>query len=122
MSYVISWFEIPTSNLTRAAAFYSQVLNANIEPADFGGMKMAFFPNPPNVVSGALVEHPDAKPTPDGTMVYFYRHDDLDATLERIAAAGGTVVMPRTKISDDYGYMAIFIDTEGNRVALHTMQ
>lgn len=122
MSYVISWFEIPAANLERAAKFYSQALNANIEASDFNGMKMAFFPSEPGVVSGALVEHPEAKPSADGTMVYFYRHDDFDATLERISAAGGTVVMPRTKIGGDVGYMAIFMDSEGNRIALHTMQ
>lgn len=120
MDYVISWFEIPTSNLDRAAAFYSYVFDTPIVPSLFGGMRMAFFPNVPNVVSGALIEHPDAVPSPYGTTVYFYRPNDFDETLIRVIEAGGQVIMPRTFVSADVGSVAYLIDTEGNKVAIHT--
>ncbi|QQS28762.1 MAG: VOC family protein [Sphingobacteriales bacterium] len=120
MNLVISWFEIPTYSLDRAAAFYSHVLNTPVEPTLFGGMRMAFFPNEPDIVSGALIEHPDAVPSPYGTTVYFYRPDDFDETLYRVVEAGGQILMPRTKVSEDVGSVAYFLDTEGNKVALHT--
>lgn len=122
MDYVISWFEIPTTNLSRAAAFYSHVLKATIEGGEFYGAKMAFLPNLPNAVTGALIEDPNVQPSAHGTTVYFFRPDDFDDTLVRVTEAGGQVIMPKTKIADDVGCIAFFIDSEGNKIGLHTMK
>ena len=83
---------------------------------------MAFFPseNMSGKVSGGLVQGPMHKPSLDGAKIYFNGNPDLSEALSKIEAAGGKVTMPKTKISDDIGYMAFFIDTEGNGVALHS--
>jgi hypothetical protein len=86
------------------------------------GMKMAFFPSEDmnGKVSGGLVEGQMHKPSADGAKIYFNGNPDLSKALGKIEAAGGKVVMPKTKISDDIGFMAFFIDSEGNGVALHS--
>jgi hypothetical protein len=86
------------------------------------GRKMAYFPseNMNGKVSGALVESSTHQPSVDGAKIYLNGNPDLSAALDNIAAAGGQVLMPKTKISDDIGFMAFFLDTEGNAVALHS--
>ena len=86
------------------------------------GMKMAFFPSEDmnGKVSGGLVEGPMHKPSADGAKIYLNGNPDLSNALSRVEAAGGKVVMPKTKISDEIGNMAYFVDSEGNTVALHS--
>jgi predicted enzyme related to lactoylglutathione lyase len=67
-----------------------------------------------------LVQSDMHKPSADGAKVYFNGNPDLDTALSKVEGAGGTIAMPKTKINDDIGYMAFFIDTEGNAVALHS--
>jgi len=62
------------------------------------------------------------KPSNDGAKIYLNGNPDLANALSKIEAAGGKIVMPKTKISDDIGYMAFFNDTEGNTVALHSQK
>jgi predicted enzyme related to lactoylglutathione lyase len=86
------------------------------------GMKMAYFPGDGSngKVSGGLVQGPMHKPSTDGAKIYLNGNPDLALVLSKVEAAGGKVLMPKTKISDDIGYMAFFNDTEGNEVALHS--
>ena len=86
------------------------------------GMQMAMFPSEDmnGKVSGGLVQGPMHKPNADGAKIYLNGNPDLANALSKIEAAGGKVVMPKTKISDDIGHMAWFVDTEGNTVALHS--
>jgi len=83
---------------------------------------MAFFPaeDMNGKVSGSLVQSPQHKPSTDGAKIYFNGNPDLVNALGRIEAAGGKVVMPKTFINENVGYMAFFIDSEGNNVALHS--
>ena len=60
-------------------------------------------------------------PINDRDFGYLNANPAMDGVLEKIAAAGCTIVMPKTPIGSDFGYMAVFADTEGNRVALHSM-
>ena len=60
-------------------------------------------------------------PSKEGTMVYFMCKD-VQNELDRIEAAGGQIYQAKKQISPEYGYMGVFIDSEGNRVALHSMQ
>ena len=87
-----------------------------------GGMPMAFFPMAPasGKVSGGLVQGPMHKPSADGAKIYLNGNPDLANALGKIEAAGGKITMPKTKINDEIGYMAFFIDSEGNGVALHS--
>jgi len=118
----LNWFEISVSDIKRAKAFYEKIFGIHMEEQEMMGMKMAFFPseNMNAKVSGGLVQGPMHKPSGDGAKIYLNANPDLANVLGKIAAVGGKVAMPKTKISDDIGYMAYFVDTEGNTVALHS--
>lgn len=120
----VTWFEIPVSDLARATAFYSKVLDIEMSGVDFGGAKMSLFPvagkHDYPVVHGALVAGRDYTPGPNGPLLYLNGGSDLAVALGRVETAGGKVVTPKTSIGE-HGFMAIFVDTEGNRVALHSI-
>lgn len=125
MANVISWFEIPAKNFNRACKFYGEVLDGTVQVMDVGDMpiQMGFLPGfePGNGVGGAVVSGEGYEPTSAGALVYLNGGDDLSVPLSRVEAAGGKVVLPKTSIGEN-GFMAYFIDTEGNRVAFHSMQ
>lgn len=121
MKNFVVWFEIPVQNLTRAMAFYSKVMNVELEAMDMGDSKGAMFPFSPDVASGALIESKENKPSKTGTMIYLNGGDDLSVPLSRVKNAGGKVVQEKMSLGD-HGFMAIFEDTEGNDVALHSMK
>lgn len=118
----LNWFEVSVNDMARAKKFYETVFDVKMEETEMMGMKMAFFPseNMNGKVSGGLVQGPMHKPSADGAKIYFNGNPNLDNALGRVEAAGGKVTMPKTKISDDIGYMAFFTDSEGNAVALHS--
>lgn len=118
---IVVWFEIPVKDLSRATKFYSTVLALELQEMQHDGMNMAFFPHAEGSVTGALVEDKENAPSEKGSLVYFNGGDDLTVPLGRIEKAGGTVVMGKTSIGP-WGFIAIFKDTEGNRVALHSMK
>jgi predicted enzyme related to lactoylglutathione lyase len=118
MMNVIDWFEIPTANLDRAAKFYEAVLGVRLKIETFGGTPQAMFLGGKEGVGGALIQDPKRRPTAEGTVVYLNAGKDLDGCLDRVARAGGRVVLPKTDIGDP-GYIAIFADLEGNTVGLH---
>ena len=119
---ILNWFEVPVSDITRAKKFYETIFSIRMSDIEeMMGMQMTFFPFEMNgKLSGGLVQGPMHAPSTDGVKIYFNGNPDLDEALSKIADAGGTVTMPKTKINDDIGYMAFFIDTEGNSVALHS--
>jgi uncharacterized protein len=121
----VSWFEIPTQDIDRAAKFYETIFNIFLIPLDVQQLKMRMFPieNPMNGVGGALCYNKEFyKPsTTDGPLIYLNANPDVQNVLDKIEGAGGKIVVPKTQISPEYGYMAVFLDTEGNRVALHSV-
>jgi uncharacterized protein len=117
MKNAINWFELPVVNLERAQRFYEAVLGTKLRAEAVGGIPMAIFPYAEGV-GGALVKDVRHRPSADGTLVYLNAGGGLNAALSRIEAAGGKVVLPRTDIGDP-GFIAILVDTEGNRVGLH---
>ncbi len=118
----INWFEISVSNIARAKKFYETLFGIEMKEAEMMGMKMAFFPaeDMNGKVSGGLVEGPMHKPSTDGAKLYLNANPDLANTLSNVEKAGGQIALPKTKITDEIGYMAIFVDSEGNTVALHS--
>ena len=118
----LNWFEISVSDIGRATKFYETIFDIQLQQQEMMGMKMAFFPyeDMNGKVSGGLVQGPIHKPSADGAKIYLNANPDLSDALSKIEAAGGKVVMTKTKISDEVGYMAFFTDTEGNTVALHS--
>jgi hypothetical protein len=119
---VLNWFEIPVTDMDRAERFYAAVLGAPLTRMPMGPLLMAFFPMEGDGVGGALVQGPGCVPSPHGTQVYLNGGDDLSPFLARVEPAGGRVVIPRTLVRDDIGYFALFEDTEGNRVAFHSLR
>jgi predicted enzyme related to lactoylglutathione lyase len=118
---ILNWFEISVNDIARAKKFYEAIFSIKMEESEMMGIKMAFFPFEMNgKLSGGLVQSAMHKPSADGAKIYLNGNPDLDVALSKIEAAGGKVTMPKTKISDEIGYMAFFIDTEGNGVALHS--
>lgn len=123
MDNAISWFEIPATDIDRAQKFYESIFQIKMLNMDFPGVKMRAFPldDPMKGVGGTIIDtggfhKPSAT---DGPLIYLNGNPDLQIILDRVEAAGGTVQIPKREISPDYGYMGMFIDTEGNRIALH---
>ena len=118
----LNWFEISVADIDRASKFYEAILGIKMEKMEMMGMKMAGFPYDPKSgkASGCLCQSSMHKPSLDGAKIYLNGNPDLANALGKVEAAGGKVVMPKTKISDDIGHMAFFIDSEGNNVALHS--
>jgi len=120
MANAINWFEIPANDLKRACSFYKQVLDLEVHTHEVMGTEMGFLHNGQDGVGGALVKGEGYKPSADGALVYLNGGEDLSKPLAKVETAGGKVVLPKTKISDEIGYMAIFMDPEGNKVAFHS--
>lgn len=120
MANAINWFEIPAVNFDRAKQFYGAVFEAELHVQDIAGVKMAFLPADNKSVGGAVCSGEGYKPSMDGAKLYLNGGEDLSHPLSRVESAGGKVVLPKTKISDEIGYFAIFVDTEGNQVAFHS--
>jgi predicted enzyme related to lactoylglutathione lyase len=114
----VSWFEIPVYDLARAKAFYDHVYGMSMETSFSGDYAMAFFPADGGI-GGALVQGPGCMPNDCGTLVYLNAGRDLDGMLARVEEAGGRIIMGRSLISDSAGWFALFVDSEGNRMALH---
>ncbi len=121
MKNFISIVEIPTEDFSRARAFYQSVLSIVIEEVDMEGVKMGLFPSHEGTVSVALVKGEGLTPSVDGPTIYLNAGDDLQAILDNIASNGGTILLPKTEISPEMGFFALFTDTEGNKLGLHSI-
>lgn len=124
MKNAISWFEIGTTDLERATRFYETIFGVKLNPLDLPNIKMRMFPLEDIMgVGGALVDSGGFhKPSgTDGPLIYLNGNPDVQKVLDRVEAAGGKIMVPKTEISPEYGYMAVIIDTEGNRIGLHSV-
>lgn len=115
---------MPVVDMERAMKFYETVFDLKLERHEMGELDMAWFPGVHGSIgaAGSLVKHPQFyKPSADGVLVYFTAFSgNVDTELGRVEAAGGKVLLPRREISPEYGYMAVAMDTEGNRFAIHS--
>ena len=125
MKNAISWFEIGTTDLDRATKFYETIFQIKLTPLDLDNIKMRMFPIDDMMtgVGGALVDSKGFhKPSAtDGPLIYLDGNPDLQLVLDRVEAAGGKVFLAKTEISAEYGFMGVFIDSEGNRIGLHSV-
>ncbi|MDX2284300.1 MAG: VOC family protein [Bacteroidia bacterium] len=122
MAHMLNWFEIPVRDIHRACTFYGAIFNADIQPTEFAGFTMAYLPGQDGDVTGGLIQHEMYTPSHHaGPLLYLNGGDDLQAVLDRVEGAGGQILSPKREIAPEVGYMALFIDSEGNRMALHSM-
>ncbi|MFA7274180.1 MAG: VOC family protein [Crocinitomicaceae bacterium] len=122
MKRAINWFEIPVTNFDRAFKFYNTIMPDALSEVAMPGMRYGVFPydTEKEMIGGGIVEMEGYTPGADGAVLYLNGGDDLSAQLAKVEAAGGKVIMPKTAIGDN-GFMAMFLDTEGNRLAFHSM-
>lgn len=115
MKKLVSWFDIPVSNMARAVAFYEQVTGQKLKRLRVSGDKeTALFES-----DGCLFLAPEDKPSHYGSRVYLHAETGIEDWLSRVEAAGGRTLVPKAPIGSGMGYFAYFEDSEGNRVGLH---
>ena len=122
--HAISWFEIPTLDIDRATNYYETIFDIKMIAMDTPNIRMRLFPieNQMNI-GGSLVFNKDFyKPSDSsGPLIYLNGNPDVEIILNRIEKAGGKILVPKTQISPEYGFMAVMLDSEGNRIALHSV-
>ncbi len=119
MAHRVVWFDIPGINLDRAIDFYSQALNLELTKESVEDMPTAVFSHEENEVSGCLCKSKTDRPSVTGTLLYLNVNGRLDEAVAAVEDCGGQVLQPRHPIGA-YGYRAIVLDSEGNRIALHS--
>ena len=120
----VGWFEIPVTDMDRAVKFYEAALGYKLDRHPMGPLEMAWLPMHEDAkgASGSLVKYAEFyKPSTEGTLIYFTSTTgNLNVDCEKVKAAGGQIQVPPKQISPDYGYMCVILDSEGNRIALHS--
>ena len=120
----ISWFEVPVLDMDRATKFYEGLFKIILDPHEIGDLKMAWFPMNEDWPGsgGTLAYHEMYTPSADGVIIYFTsRAGDINDELSRVEELGGKILTPRKSIGE-HGFMALILDTEGNRIALHSRE
>jgi len=117
----VAWFEIPATDLDRAVKFYETILDIKLRREPAGPMELAVFPYIAPNTGGALAKGDHFRPNDSGSLVYLSAEPNLAAVTERVAAAGGKVLMPPITIPNGLGVFTWIRDTEGNTVGLHAL-
>jgi hypothetical protein len=117
----ITWFEIPALNFQRAVSFYNSIYQIQMETNEMNGYSMAFFPAVSSV-GGAIICGEGSEPSDKGALLYLNGGEDLNQVLSRVESAGGRVLLPKQLINEEAGHFALFIDSEGNKLALHSIK
>lgn len=115
----VSWFEIPATDFRQAVDFYQQIFGITMQESRTETNAMAFFPAR-NGVGGAVIAGPGSVPSDTGPLIYLNGGKDLNVVLDRVEKAGGRIIMHKTLISEESGYFAIFLDSQGNKLALYS--
>lgn len=123
MNHLLTWCEIPVTDMRRAKAFYAEVLDVCFIEEDMDGNQLAIFESEPDLVTGSLVMGEKYQPSETATVVYLNAGPDLTPALQRAEQQGATILWPKSPIGDGTtGYFAQFKDLEGNRVGLFSLQ
>ena len=120
MKSYISIFEIPATDISRAVDFYQAILDIKIEKMDMPEMQMGILPYEGQMVTGVIIKADGYKPSADGVTIYLNGGDNLQVILDKVEKSGGRILIPKTLHADESGYFATFIDSEGNKIGLHS--
>ena len=119
--HAVHWVEIPATDFARARRFYEAIFAFEMPQAQRDGLTMGFLPfDQGKGIGAAIVQGAGHAPSTDGPIVYLGAGMDLALVLNRVVAAGGVVLMGKTAIAPGLGFSALFRDTEGNRLGLHS--
>lgn len=122
MKHLSNWIEIPVTDMDRAVKFYSDILGGiAFYQMEMQGMKYAIFPVEDKYNCGALVQGPYYKPSTDGVTIYLDGGADLNEILNRVKTAGASVIMEKSYMGEQAGYIGMFLDTEGNKIGLQNL-
>lgn len=120
MKNYISIFEIPATDISRAVDFYQAILDIQIEKMDLPEMQMGIFPYEGQMVTGVIIKAVGYTPSADGVTIYLNGGDNLQVILDKVENSGGKILIPKTLHADEAGYFATFLDSEGNKIGLHS--
>lgn len=120
MNNLISIFEIPATDISRAINFYKEILGVEIEKLEFPGMEMGLFPYQDQMVTGVIMKGEGYEPSTKGVTIYLNGGDNLQTILDKVEVNGGKIIIPKTQHADESGFFAIFHDSEGNKIGLHS--
>ncbi|WP_234387025.1 VOC family protein [Aquimarina sp. Aq78] len=120
MKNYISIFEIPATDISRAIEFYQAILDINIEKMEMPGMEMGIFPYEEQMVTGVIMKGEGFQPSADGVTIYLNGGDNLQVILDKVEKNSGKIIVPKTPHADESGYFAMFLDSEGNKMGLHS--
>ena len=123
MKNTICWTDIPVVNLDRAVAFYSALVATPVAKilGTAGGPDIGLLPGADAGASACLYVDPDNAPSAKGPLVYLSVEGRLDSAIRVAAKKGGQLLKKKHQIGP-HGYRALIIDSEGNRLALHSMK
>ncbi|GAB5524836.1 MAG: hypothetical protein Roseis2KO_27080 [Roseivirga sp.] len=120
MKSYISIFEIPATDLTRAVNFYQEILDIQIQKLEFPELQMGLFPIEEQAITGVIMKGTDYEPSAAGITIYLNGGNNLQVILDKVESSGGKVIVPKTPHADEVGFFALFMDTEGNKMGLHS--
>lgn len=120
MNSFISIFEIPATDISRAINFYKEILGVEIEKLEFPGIEMGLFPYQDQMVTGVIMKGEGCEPSASGVTIYLNGGDNLQTILDKVEGNGGKIIIPKTPHADESGFFAIFHDSEGNKIGLHS--
>ena len=120
MKSYISIFEIPATDISRAIEFYQAILDINIEKMEMPGMEMGILPYEEQMVTGVITKGEGYQPSADGVTIYLNAGENLQVILDKVEKNGGEILISKTPHADESGYFALFLDSEGNKMGLHS--
>ncbi len=116
----ISIFEIPATDISRAVNFYQAILDLKIEKMEMHEMEMGIFPYEEQMITGVIIRAEGYKPSSNGVTIYLNGGDNLQIILDKVERNGGEIIVPKSLHADESGYYALFLDSEGNKIGLHS--
>jgi predicted enzyme related to lactoylglutathione lyase len=115
----VSWFEIPAINFKQAVNFYNHIFDIKMEQNVTDVNAMAFFPTTTGI-GGSIVVGQGYFPSDAGPLIYLNGGKDLNNVLSKVEEVGGRIIMPKTMITEKMGFFAVFLDSQGNKLALYS--